>query len=256
MAATGNDSDGSDDRGSDSDSSGKRGEQQQQREDSEHLTSEYGSTSVEGADTAVVIEHSTAPRAKQQGNATTDDDDDDDDFEETDYYWDTTAGVALAKNYNSHCLTQIHKRIAWSGALGLILSAAERQRALSKGRSTALAAALAGGFGGGAAAKDGKAKGEGEGEEEEDGDGEDPVVHTYAVNIVRQLTLDIESLAAQQALHHGGGGGGGGGSGEGGSGAGGGMTSDCSPPRSPTAGMTHRNTCPLCRGLSTTFTLP
>ena len=46
-----------------------------------------------------------------------------------DYYWDTAPGLAMARNFNLHCLPQILEQIASCGALGPILSATERRQA-------------------------------------------------------------------------------------------------------------------------------
>ena len=55
-------------------------------------------------------------------------DSDSDASEPDEVYWTTPAGAVLAEQYNSHCLPGIYKRIASSGALGLILSAADGKK--------------------------------------------------------------------------------------------------------------------------------
>jgi hypothetical protein len=96
---------------------------------------------------------------------------DDEEAEDVNFYWSTPPGLAMARNFNLHCLPHILEQIVSCGALGLILSATERQQA-----------------------RHAKTKGN---EDEGDDAGADLDVRKYAIRIVRQLTLDLQNLVAQ-----------------------------------------------------------
>ena len=140
--------------------------------------------------------------------------------EDMDYYWDTGPGAVMARNFNTHCLPRILAQIASSGALGLILSAPKRQQVVyAKRRNTSNALAKLNAMSGDVDA----------GADNGDELNEDPVVLKWATHIVRQLTLDVQKLTDTVA-----------------------DSTEGSGPRT----QTHRSTCPVCKGLSTTFTLP
>lgn len=188
-------------------------------EGSNEETSEYGTTTLPACgklreEVVPLVLAAGSEEEEEEGG-----DESSEEEEQRDYYWDSAAGVALARNFNSHCLPQIHKRVAWSGALGLILSAADRQKVLMKGRKKS--------------ALEEMAKPSVDGSDEENEDEAASHVRNYAATIVRQLTLDIAGV------HNGG------------------KEPDGSLNLSTTGrSVTHSRFCPVCRGLSTTFSLP
>jgi hypothetical protein len=129
----------------------------------------------ENEGTAVELD-AEAPQSSED-----EDEDEDEGMENVDFYWNTSPGVAMARNFNLHCLPQILEQIVSCGALGQILSATERQQALHAKKK---------------------------GDKGDNDSAEDPDVRKYVIHIVRQLTLDLQNLTAhgtdwtEDSKHH------------------------------------------------------
>jgi hypothetical protein len=135
-----------------------------------------------------------------------------------DYYWDTAPGLAMARNFNVHCLPQILEQIASCGALGPILLATERRQQATHTKAQDRGSRSSG--------KVRTASDDAVAAEPDDAVGDTAYLRKYAIYIVRQLTLDPMTL------------------------------SEWPVGRGPSGAETHRSCCPECRGLGPTFLLP